>query len=279
MYETDVPAQCAQTRQDPRFPKANVDQSRSGGHPLAPGKGTSPAIGLSSSQLSRYQAPDRIRSRRTFSALRRTPARGRSGPVTVAFVEAAAPGTGLVAGYAVGCRVGTAVARNRLRRRLRASMAEQTPRLPEGAYLVSVGLRGDHADAGRARESSQPSDGAGDLQWRRQVPGGEAMRTTGPGTAAWLERRSVRSVPPEIADCPRPGRAARAMVAVIRTYQLARTGRPTGCRFTPSCSSYAIEAVEHLGPWAGGGLALRRLMRCHPWGGSGFDPVPERRTA
>ena len=48
------------------------------------------------------------------------------------------------------------------------------------------------------------------------------------------------------------------------------------CRFTPTCSDYTAEALIVHGPWRGGFLAARRLCRCHPWGGSGFDPVPER---
>src|SRR5881628_2425925 len=46
-----------------------------------------------------------------------------------------------------------------------------------------------------------------------------------------------------------------------------------GCRFTPTCSEYALEAVQKYGAWRGTVLATRRLCRCHPWGGSGFDPV------
>jgi uncharacterized protein len=71
----------------------------------------------------------------------------------------------------------------------------------------------------------------------------------------------------------------RAAISAIRAYQLARAGRPTGCRFTPTCSTYAVEAIATHGIWSGGGLALRRLLRCRPWGGQGFDPVPERRAS
>jgi len=46
------------------------------------------------------------------------------------------------------------------------------------------------------------------------------------------------------------------------------------CRFTPTCSSYGIEAIQKYGPFKGGLMAFRRLSRCHPWGGRGFDPVP-----
>lgn len=46
------------------------------------------------------------------------------------------------------------------------------------------------------------------------------------------------------------------------------------CRFQPTCSEYAIEALRVHGLFRGGGLAVRRILRCHPWGGSGYDPVP-----
>jgi uncharacterized protein len=49
---------------------------------------------------------------------------------------------------------------------------------------------------------------------------------------------------------------------------------PPACRFTPTCSAYAEEAVERYGAARGSWLALRRLLRCHPWGGTGYDPVP-----
>jgi uncharacterized protein len=71
------------------------------------------------------------------------------------------------------------------------------------------------------------------------------------------------------------GPAARAILWVVRVYQWARAGRPSPCRFYPSCSSYAVEAVERHGALKGSWLAARRLSRCRPWGGSGFDPVPD----
>lgn len=46
------------------------------------------------------------------------------------------------------------------------------------------------------------------------------------------------------------------------------------CRFVPTCSEYAMEAIKKHGPFKGFYLAVRRLLRCHPWGGSGYDPVP-----
>jgi putative membrane protein insertion efficiency factor len=49
------------------------------------------------------------------------------------------------------------------------------------------------------------------------------------------------------------------------------------CRFAPSCSEYAAEAILAHGLWRGMGLAARRLLRCHPWGAHGYDPVPDGR--
>lgn len=51
---------------------------------------------------------------------------------------------------------------------------------------------------------------------------------------------------------------------------------PASCRYAPSCSAYALEALAAHGPLKGGWLAARRILRCHPWGGSGYDPVPPR---
>lgn len=55
-------------------------------------------------------------------------------------------------------------------------------------------------------------------------------------------------------------------------------GPMAGCRFTPTCSVYALQALETHGAWRGSALAARRLCRCHPWGGGGADPVPQVST-
>jgi putative membrane protein insertion efficiency factor len=49
---------------------------------------------------------------------------------------------------------------------------------------------------------------------------------------------------------------------------------PASCRYSPSCSEYALQAIKKYGPFKGGWLTFKRIMRCHPWGGQGFDPVP-----
>jgi uncharacterized protein len=69
--------------------------------------------------------------------------------------------------------------------------------------------------------------------------------------------------------------AIRAYRLVLSPAQLFLFGPSAGCRFTPSCSQYAAEAVQAHGALAGSALAARRLCRCHPWGGCGHDPVPK----
>lgn len=49
---------------------------------------------------------------------------------------------------------------------------------------------------------------------------------------------------------------------------------PPMCRYTPTCSTYAIQAIQKYGPFKGSWLAIKRILRCNPWGGSGYDPVP-----
>ncbi len=71
---------------------------------------------------------------------------------------------------------------------------------------------------------------------------------------------------------------ARLLALPVRFYRLVLSPLlGHSCRFQPSCSAYALEALEIHGALRGGWLALRRILRCHPFGGAGFDPVPPRR--
>ncbi|MEO5509543.1 MAG: membrane protein insertion efficiency factor YidD [Longimicrobiales bacterium] len=68
---------------------------------------------------------------------------------------------------------------------------------------------------------------------------------------------------------------SRFLIGAIKLYQRAISPLlPPACRFEPTCSHYALQAIRAHGVESGGWLALRRLGRCHPWGGSGYDPVP-----
>jgi putative membrane protein insertion efficiency factor len=64
-------------------------------------------------------------------------------------------------------------------------------------------------------------------------------------------------------------------IALVRLYQILISPLlGSNCRFTPTCSAYSVEALQKHGAWKGGWLAIKRISRCHPWGGDGYDPVP-----
>lgn len=68
---------------------------------------------------------------------------------------------------------------------------------------------------------------------------------------------------------------ARLLILVARFWQVGPSRiLPPTCRYAPSCSEYAIQAIRKYGAIKGSWLGFKRLMRCHPWGGSGYDPVP-----
>lgn len=72
----------------------------------------------------------------------------------------------------------------------------------------------------------------------------------------------------------------RIAIYLIRGYQLLLSPwLGNNCRFHPTCSEYAIDSIRTHGLWRGAWLAIRRIGRCHPWGGAGHDPVPPRRPA
>ncbi|HCB34544.1 MAG TPA: membrane protein insertion efficiency factor YidD [Acidimicrobiaceae bacterium] len=81
---------------------------------------------------------------------------------------------------------------------------------------------------------------------------------------------------PPAGGARRPSPAARVLTTLVRGYRALPRLRPPSCRFDPTCSGYALGAVRTHGAVRGGALAVRRLARCHPWGGLGYDPVPPR---
>lgn len=65
------------------------------------------------------------------------------------------------------------------------------------------------------------------------------------------------------------------LIAMIKFYKgYISPLTPPACRYTPTCSQYALEAIQKYGAIKGTWLAIKRISRCHPWGGSGYDPVP-----
>jgi putative membrane protein insertion efficiency factor len=68
-------------------------------------------------------------------------------------------------------------------------------------------------------------------------------------------------------------------VFLVRIYQILISPlTPATCRYQPTCSQYTVEALKTHGIFYGGKLAIKRIFSCHPWGGSGYDPVPEKKV-
>lgn len=69
------------------------------------------------------------------------------------------------------------------------------------------------------------------------------------------------------------------LVLLVRFYQLAISPyTPSSCRYEPTCSQYTLEALKKRGLFVGSWLSLKRIFSCNPWGGSGYDPVPEKKN-
>ena len=108
-----------------------------------------------------------------------------------------------------------------------------------------------------------------------------SVRSSSGRRTSVIQRTDVRSHAADREDCSCAGPAHtvspvnRRLVAAVRWYQVQAQGRLSPCRFTPSCSCYAVEALELHGTASGLWLTLRRLLRCRPFGPSGYDPVPD----
>ncbi len=181
----------------------------------------------------------RVRGRASFQAL----ARGRRRRAGNLEVRTAVIGQAVDpprVAFSVGRPVGNAVTRNRVRRQLRAAMREYAASLQPGSgYLVRA-----------------TPDAARDVVRR-------------PLRHAWRDLDATfRS------EVVNQSRTARFLLGGINIYQQLSAHRPSPCRFIPSCSQYASEAVATHGAMRGSWMSMRRLSRCHPLGGRGFDPVP-----
>ena len=156
--------------------------------------------------------------------------------------RASAPGDQVQVGFVVGKNVGNAVTRNRVRRRLRHLAAAELPRTSDPVSVVVRALPRAATAPTRCRSTSPPPG-------RRPSPGWPAR----PGGVA------VKYV----------------LIGLLKAYRLVISPLYGNvCRYYPSCSAYALRAVEVHGAVKGSWLAGRRLLRCHPWAPGGYDPVP-----
>jgi putative membrane protein insertion efficiency factor len=145
----------------------------------------------------------------------------------------------------------------------------------KGAQAASAALAA--RDASAASALPPPSEGGGQGVGGAYAVGAESAGqasggSTHPPTPS-LPGRGSKQCAPAHGTCT--SFAARAIIALVRLYQCTLGPLIGGqCRFAPTCSHYAIEALSMHGAFRGAWLTLRRLLRCHPFGGSGHDPVP-----
>jgi len=153
-------------------------------------------------------------------------------------------------------------------------------------WVIAVPLWGHHARApgeGRSAQSAEASFAGGfptapSGSSRRLGHTGESPRVVGGGPISDSGKGGSATFPESTSCRSLSGVASQVRfitLGLIKFYQACLSPLiPSSCRFYPSCSAYAYEAIERWGTWRGLHLALGRLMRCRPFGGHGFDPVP-----
>jgi putative membrane protein insertion efficiency factor len=91
------------------------------------------------------------------------------------------------------------------------------------------------------------------------------------------ERAATGAAESDLTDTARPSLLARVLLLLLAVYRATAVFRQPRCRFSPTCSTYAVESVQVHGALRGSLHAVRRISRCHPWSPGGFDPVPPRK--
>lgn len=188
-------------------------------------------------------------------------------------------------GVTVTKKVGSAVARNRIRRQVREFFRHNVDRWPAGldylfiarqgaAELSRAELRADLARAGRKlleRSNRRPSSESGPGPARSAPePAMAAPWSNGPARPA----EEIYLFLVELSRLVQRGLARLALVFIFAYQRCLSPLTPPCCRFRPTCSSYAAQAIRFHGFWRGSWLTFRRLLKCHPWHQGGYDPVP-----
>ena len=152
----------------------------------------------------------------------------------------------------------------------RSAVVHLLPRSSKQRDDAAGGVRVRSRVRSRRRSQSCASPVAGHVAlggFQRPTASGRVpVRRAGKCSRTVVGRTPVRS--------DTTARQASPLIRLINAYQRALEGKPSPCRFTPSCSSYAKQALQLHGTWRGLWLALRRIVRCRPFGPSGWDPVP-----
>ena len=176
-------------------------------------------------------------------------------------------------GILVGKRNGNAIARNRVKRRLREVLRREP--VAAGWDIILIARRpAAHADYDHLKEAAQEL-----LKKARLI---SAETGTPPGGVASPGEGPVSKVIHDsgVGPARAPGNvlargAGRVALAFIRVYQRGVSPHfPASCRYTPTCSQYCYDAIDGHGVFEGSWLTLKRLARCRPLGGRGYDPVP-----
>ena len=235
--ETYLPTQYPQAFEDPWFSTSNADAWRESRASGPPGPRPEASLGL----IWRVPRPWHLRGLRSGS-----PSPGRSSLPSLR-----------------GRRVGRSPA-SRLRDRAPSRVCRRAQ--PHPTPHASVGRGLCRRPRSRRRLSSRGGACRADRWFRRPVPDRRRSRP------ACLGATVVTEAPPEIV---RPTFPARLLMLPVRAWRLLSVHLPPRCRFHPSCSQYALDALSLHGAGRGTWLAVRRVARCHPWHDGGFDPVPE----
>lgn len=251
--ETNVPAQQPEKSQEPRVPPSHVDPRRASDPQGSPTQGPPQAVGLTGESRLRLCRPGRPREH-VVAHPRPLDLRRASSSRSSAALGVPDPDLGGQAEWRATASRLCHRARGRLGRRAQPGSSPAPVGPGPAGWQAPTRCLPARCLAGR-RHGHGP--------WAVEGPpigGGGVARARRGGTA----RGAAMTVP------------ARLLRLVFRGWQVLRAGRPSPCRFDPTCSAYGITAVERFGALRGGILTLRRLGRCHPWGRIGLDPVPER---